>query len=245
MTWFKLDDTWLTHPKVQAAGLRGRALWIAGGLHCAQHLTDGRIDHHLVPILAALAGVSNGTKEARHLVSVGLWIDGGDHYTVTDYLDYQPSRERVISDRAKAAERQKRARSGTRESRRDITRDSRSSHAVSHTYPDPTRPDPSSDTYVLPPPPITVVGDDSAAADRAIAAIADYELELAVGRGVPIDDTGAYRGGIAKRLTANPDLAALIARHPDETAEQLRDRWLAPEALTTLDDLAPGVGGAS
>ena len=173
MTWFKLDDTWLTHPKVQAAGLRARALWIAGGLHCAQHLTDGRIDHHLVPILAALAGVSNGTKEARQLVSVGLWIDGGDHYTMTDYLDYQPSRERVISDRAKAAERQKRARSGTRESRRDITRDSRPSHAVSHAYPDPTRPDPSSDTYVLPPPPVTVVGDDSAAADRVIAAIAD------------------------------------------------------------------------
>lgn len=71
MTWFKLDDTWLTHPKVQAAGLRARALWIAGGLHCAQHLTDGRIDHHLVPILAALAGVSNGTKEARAAMEPG------------------------------------------------------------------------------------------------------------------------------------------------------------------------------
>lgn len=98
MTWFRLDDQWLTHPTMQAAGLTGRALWLAGGLHCAQHLTDGRIDKHLIRVLAAQAGVK--TSVATRLVELGLWADEGDHYQIPNYLEYQPSKEQVANKRA-------------------------------------------------------------------------------------------------------------------------------------------------
>lgn len=98
MTWFRLDDQWLTHPTMQAAGLTGRALWLAGGLHCAQHLTDGRIDKHLIRVLAAQAGVK--TSVATRLVELGLWTDEGDHYQMPNYLEYQPSKEQVANKRA-------------------------------------------------------------------------------------------------------------------------------------------------
>ena len=138
MTWFRLDDTWLMHPKVQAAGLKGRALWIAGGLHCAQQLTDGRIDKALVPVLASQAGVA--ARDARVLVDVGLWEEEGDHYLMHHWHDYQPSREKVNQDRAAAAERQKRARDKARESHEKSRRDSHVTNGVSHGPPDPTRP---------------------------------------------------------------------------------------------------------
>lgn len=99
MTWFRLDDGWLTHPKMQAIGPKGRELWLAGGLHCAQHLTDGRIEKRAVKVLAAQAEVPH--TAARKIVEVGLWLDAGDHYVMRDYLDYQPSREQVERERAR------------------------------------------------------------------------------------------------------------------------------------------------
>jgi len=98
VTWFRIDDTWLMHPKVQAAGAHGRSLWIAGGLHCASQLTDGRIEKHVVRVLAAQAEVP--ASAATKLVDVGLWIDEGDHYQMHGYLDYQPSREKVKAKRS-------------------------------------------------------------------------------------------------------------------------------------------------
>lgn len=97
MTWFRLDDGWLMHPKVQSAGHYGRALWMAGGLHCAAQLTDGRIEKGVVRVLAAQADVP--ATAAKRLVTAGLWIDEGDHYQMHDYLDYQPSKEQVEAER--------------------------------------------------------------------------------------------------------------------------------------------------
>lgn len=97
MTWFKLDDNWLMHPKVQAVGVQSRALWIAGGLHCAAQLTDGRIEKHLVTVLAAQAGVS--PRSSNRLIEMGLWRDEGDHYQMHHFLEYQPSRQEVEAER--------------------------------------------------------------------------------------------------------------------------------------------------
>ena len=93
MTWFRLDDTWQTHPKMRAIGPLGRELWLAGGLHCAQQLTDGRIDKGILPILIAQAQ-SKRTYVAK-IVEAGLWHDEGDHYVVHDWVDYQPTRADV------------------------------------------------------------------------------------------------------------------------------------------------------
>lgn len=231
MTWFKLDDNWLSHHKHRAAGLKGRALWVAAGTYCAQHLTDGRIDKTMLPMLSALSEVGNGRKEAERLVEVGLWHDMGDHWLMHDWDRYQPSREKVESERAKAAERQRKARESRGKSRRD--------NAVSHASPDPTRPDPTAILTVVPTTTTNHLSPEAVVVD-AIEAIAEYELTVAQGSGVSIHRTpDAYRRGIVRRLgtEAGPTLTAWLAAVPTLTAEQLRDRWLEPEPLTSYDEL--------
>src|SRR5690349_13647368 len=96
MSWVKLDDQILTHPKILRAGRDARDLFIAGLCFCAGHLTDGAIPAGAVRILGGMAGIEDEAASAERLVAVGLWTqdqDGG--YLVHDYLDYQPSRERA------------------------------------------------------------------------------------------------------------------------------------------------------
>lgn len=80
-----------------AAGLHGRALFVAGLCYCGAHLTDGMIPKAAVPMLVAEAGVK--AAAAAKLVEVGSWIDHGDTIEVHDYLVYNPSREQVRNDR--------------------------------------------------------------------------------------------------------------------------------------------------
>lgn len=99
MTWLKLDDGWQSHPKMQRIGPMGRELWLAGALHCARHLTDGMIEKHMVPVLAAYAGVKPSVT--KQLIEVGVWHDCGDCYEIHDFLKYQRSREDVERERDK------------------------------------------------------------------------------------------------------------------------------------------------
>lgn len=209
MTWFRLDDTWLTHPKVQAAGLKGRALWLAGGLHCAQHLTDGRIPKTALPMLAVAAQIGSGRKEAALLIEVGLWSDDGDSYVVNDYLTYQPSRAKVEDERAKAAERQRKL----RESRRD----NRCDDAVSHASPIPSRTRPTGTTkdhHQL-----TVDAVDVPVVDHAYAAIARYEASIAYG-GAADNPEGLART-IEQRLRTEGRVDTLHASMPDLDGDEL------------------------
>lgn len=111
-----------------AAGLHGRALFVTGLCYCGQYNTDGKIDKAAVPMLAAQAGVKPQTW--RKLVEVGSWIDHGETFEVHDFLIYNPSREKVMTDRAAGAERAKRS----REARANVRRRNGVSSA------DPTRP---------------------------------------------------------------------------------------------------------
>lgn len=73
MTWYRLSDDWLMTPKAQAAGLQGRALWLAVGAgHCAKDDTDGVIDGRMLKVLAAAAEV-NLKRATEALVACGLW----------------------------------------------------------------------------------------------------------------------------------------------------------------------------
>jgi hypothetical protein len=133
VVWVKLDDGFVRHPRMVAAGLHGRALFIAGLCYCGAHLTDGRIPKAAIPMLVAEAGVKAATW--RTLIDVGSWIDHGDHIEVHDFLVYNPSRDKVLGEREAGAERQRRARSRS---------ESRVSHTVTAggTSRDPTRPEP-------------------------------------------------------------------------------------------------------
>lgn len=101
MSWIKLDDQWMDHPKIIRAGRDARDMWLASITWCAKQLTDGFIPLNLLPVLAVAAGinVANCQDFATTLIEVRLWdaTDGG--YLVHDYLDYNPSKEEVLATR--------------------------------------------------------------------------------------------------------------------------------------------------
>ncbi len=99
MPWAKLDDGYLTHPKVLKAGLEGRALHIAAILYSSRELTDGEIEPGILPGLGGLAGVKNAAKTAELLVGIRLFDRTESGYRIHDYLDYNPSRAAVLAER--------------------------------------------------------------------------------------------------------------------------------------------------
>jgi len=99
MPWAKLDDGLLTHPKAMAAGIEGRALFIASILYSSRELTDGKIAEAAIPALAGLAGVRNAKKTTELLASLRLWDLRDGDYWVHDYLVYNPSRADVLAKR--------------------------------------------------------------------------------------------------------------------------------------------------
>lgn len=128
MPWFRLDDSFHSHPKVIAAGNEAVGLYVRCGTYAAQHLTDGFVSKSIVTLYGA-------ESLAARLVETGLWHRTRGGWNIHDYLDYNPSRETVEKERKAAAERQRRSREA-KSSRRDTA----VTNAVSHTT--PTRPDP-------------------------------------------------------------------------------------------------------
>jgi hypothetical protein len=106
MPWVKLDDGFMEHPKVVAAGGHATLLFVAGLCYCARNLTDGKIPAAMVPRLTDLTAPM---KLARKLVVVGLWeeIEGG--YLVHDWLDWNPSAAETLAKRAAASETKRKA----------------------------------------------------------------------------------------------------------------------------------------
>lgn len=100
MTWFRIDDQLADHPKVMALGddrLSALGLWTMCGTYCSKHLTDGFVPR-------AVAQMYAGNKAGRlipALVRVGLLETVTDGYRLHDYLDYNPSRQKVSTERAR------------------------------------------------------------------------------------------------------------------------------------------------
>lgn len=116
MSWFKVDDTAHTHPKLRGAGTAAIGLWTLGGSYAAQYLTDGFVHAHFVKTNAT-------TPQLAKLVKAGLWHPNGHgcsrcpqpvpgDYVIHDYLDYNPSRTKVLNERERAAEKKRKQRSG-------------------------------------------------------------------------------------------------------------------------------------
>lgn len=125
MSWVKLDDQFPTHPKMVAAG--GDAAWlhVCALCYCAQHLTDGLLPKAMV---SRLSDRRQPEKLAERLVAAGAWIDRGDTFELHGYLEFNPSREHVLSERRKAAERRAKGGRASADVRANATR------------PDPTPP---------------------------------------------------------------------------------------------------------
>lgn len=125
MTWIKLEDSFVDHPKVADAGHHAGWLYVCGLCYCSRHLTDGRIPKSVVPRLTDLP---KPVLAARRLVEVGLWLDYGECYQVHDYDDYQRSAKQVDRDRELARERKRHQRAGGSNGS-SVTAVSRSCHA--------------------------------------------------------------------------------------------------------------------
>jgi hypothetical protein len=155
MTWFKVDDGLPTHRKVLSLPRGARRLsaigaWTMAGAWTSANLTEGFIPK------TVLADLGIGPKVAADLVSCGLWRAEKTGYRMHDFLDYNPTAERVQQDRADAAARQKKAREKARAAAKAAREAAENSsghnvsssvshgvtNGVSHGPPDPTRPDP-------------------------------------------------------------------------------------------------------
>lgn len=137
--WFKVDDTFHSHPKVLsiprgAARLRAVGLWTALGAWCASQLTDGRFARQMVDEMG-------GTRaDAQRLVAAGLWEETPDGYLFHDWSDWQPTRAAVEADREAARQRMARNRAKKSRSAEGVRANAdRTSEPVRLT---PTRPDP-------------------------------------------------------------------------------------------------------
>jgi hypothetical protein len=112
MSWIKIDDGLLEHPKfIRAARSGGSAalhLWLALSTWCSRHLSDGEVPHDMIESVGGPRGAKVREKAFRALTDALLLlrrVDGG--YTVVDYLQYNPSRTQVLEQRRRKAESQK------------------------------------------------------------------------------------------------------------------------------------------
>lgn len=93
MTWAKVDDKLYAHPKWLATPARARGLWVTALSWCMDHLTDGTVPAHALPLLAAKKA------DADALVKVGLWEQTSDGYRFRDWSDYQPDAASIKAKR--------------------------------------------------------------------------------------------------------------------------------------------------
>jgi fermentation-respiration switch protein FrsA (DUF1100 family) len=102
--WVRLDVDYFRNPKMQAVGLRGRALHLAGVCYCAAQLTDGHIPDVAVAGLLADAHVPRST--VRALTDAALWIRVEDGYLVHDFVEMNGTKAEVMG-RVEAAKKRK------------------------------------------------------------------------------------------------------------------------------------------
>jgi hypothetical protein len=133
--WFRLDDSFDSHPKVMAAGNEAIGLFVRCGTYCARHLTDGFIPENV----ALLYG---SPELVETLVRTKLWRRARGGWRMPDYLVYNPSAQTVDKERAAKAERQKRWREAKgRRSRDASTQASRDASQDGAPTPSPPRPE--------------------------------------------------------------------------------------------------------
>lgn len=105
-----MDDAMGEHRKVKRALRRSRpaiALHFLGILHCSRYLTDGFVeDEYINEVLSA----RERKPALAALVDLGLWVPCTGGYLVHDYLEHNPSRERVLAQRSADAARKATAR---------------------------------------------------------------------------------------------------------------------------------------
>lgn len=104
MPWVKLDDRFPSHRKVALLSDRAFRLYVSALCWSSENLTEGRITQRELPLVAArLRGVKTAAAE---LEAAQLWDRADDGWQIHDFLEYNPDRARVQSEREANAARQ-------------------------------------------------------------------------------------------------------------------------------------------
>ncbi|MFE5628445.1 hypothetical protein [Streptomyces sp. NPDC056543] len=104
MPWVRLDDRFPTHRKVALLSDRAFRLYVSALCWSSENLTEGRILEKELPLVSRIRGPKTAAAE---LEAAGLWDRAEAGWAIHDYLEYNPDRARVQSDRAANAARQK------------------------------------------------------------------------------------------------------------------------------------------
>lgn len=125
MVWFRVDDGFHDHPKVEAL-LESKhasdaiALWTLAGSWCGKHLTDGEISASKV----ARLGIRHHAKAAQELVRVRLWEKTDTGFRFHQWTERQAARADVDQTRRESADRMRRLRANQRARREETGRES-------------------------------------------------------------------------------------------------------------------------
>lgn len=118
MSWLRIDDAVMDHPKILMLNDAQFRLWMRGLCYCQKHLTDGLLSD------LAVKSIFGKAESVKRLVDAKLWdlYDGG--FAVHDYLDWNDSRELTLQ-RKDAAEVKKVAHRAKMERYRDLKKEKR------------------------------------------------------------------------------------------------------------------------
>ena len=102
MTWFRVDDGFYDHPKIEQLPNASIGLWVKAGSWCAKHLTNG-----VIPA-SAVRRMKGTPSQVDGLIRCGLWVEtstesGAKAYAFKDWVDYQIERREVLEKRAEWA----------------------------------------------------------------------------------------------------------------------------------------------
>ena len=100
MTWLRIDDCLTDHPKIIGLSDGAFRLHISGLCYAARYLTDGFIP-------ATYPKAISRQRFVPVLVAAGLWSKAKGGWKINDFLEYNPSKERVESERLMRKERAK------------------------------------------------------------------------------------------------------------------------------------------
>jgi hypothetical protein len=153
--WLRLEDNMLDHPKWRRAIREGGddvlATWFRIVSWCSRNLTDGRVPADVVAEVAEVRSVDR-SKTLRALADADLirFSRGADNdlttpsrgadVVVTDYLERNPSREQVLSERSRKSESQRKRRHAPPEAELQQTSDVGACSVPSHPIPPQSHP---------------------------------------------------------------------------------------------------------
>lgn len=116
MTWIKLDDQAVDHPKVASLTDRAFRWWVRGLSYASRFLTDGVLPHVFIKSIPKTV--------VGELVAHGLWKQHGDTgCKIHDYLHHQTRKEDVEQEKARNRDKAAAYRERRRTERRVVTGD--------------------------------------------------------------------------------------------------------------------------